>query len=50
MKNKDEFILMKHNLDLLNVARFDYLYIYSDFRFFGKYLKLFSSKDSFLIL
>ncbi len=48
MKNKDEFIsMMKHNLDLLNVARFDYLYIYSDFRFFGKYLKLFSSKEEF---
>ena len=48
MKNKNEFIsMMKHNLDILNVARFDYIYIYSDFRFFGKYLKFFSSKEEF---
>lgn len=48
MKNKEEFISMiKHNLDLLNVAKYEYLYIISDFRFFGKYLKFFSSKEEF---
>ena len=48
MKNKNEFIsMMKHNLDVLNVARFEYLYIYSDFRLLGKYLKFFSSKEEF---
>jgi hypothetical protein len=48
MNSKDEIIgFFKKNFELLNVDDYDFIYIYSDLRYFSKFLIFFASKNEF---